>query len=575
MKTQQQIEHDVNHLIDAYVGRQIDRRSMMKGILATGGAAGLAMALPRLVLGQDATPAGTAMAAYDGPLADEQVLRLPAGEPAIMDPAVSFGDGSEVFFFYNLFEGLTGIDQKTGEVVPRMAESWEENEDATEFTFKIRENVMWSDGTPITANDFVTSWQRVLDPNTLSQYIPALYPILNAEAIANGEMEITDLGVQAVDDQTLVVQLGGPTPFFPLLATTWTFSPVPMHVIDEAGDQWVEAENIVTSGPYKLVEWNHNQNMVFELNENYYGEAPTVTRAEITLFEDQTTQAYIAFENDELDYAAPEGPDLDRVLADPVAMENVLQFTLSNCNFIVVDTRDEFGGQKAFRQALYKSIDRETLTQTVLNGQYDPASTVLPPDIMGYNPDAALTESDEEAAQLLADAGIDPASVNLELTYQNSPARVGIVAEYLQNRWQEALGITVTLAPIEANTYSDWRASREQQPYGVYTGSWGSDFGDPFNWHNQNFTSQADHYRNHWVNEEFDSLVAEAGVNTDTAEREQQYKEAEAILVEEAPIIPVYRTTAFRAVKPWVKDLYFQPILSVVHIRNVKIAPRD
>lgn len=324
-----------------------------------------------------------------------------------------------------------------------------------------------------------------------------------------------------------------------------------------------------------MVEWNHDQNIVLEVNENYYGEKPVLTRGEMIIYEDASTQSYIAFENDELDYAAPEGADLDRVLADPAAMENVVQFSLSNCNFIVVDTRDEFGSQKAFRQALYKSIDRDTLTGTVLKGQYDSAFTVLPPDIAGHNPDAALPESDEEAAQLLADAGIDPASVNLELTYQNSPARVGIVSEYLQNRWQEALGITVTLAPIESNTYIDWRASRETQPYMVYTGSWGSDFGDPSNWHNQNFTSQADHYRNHWVNEEFDALCAEAARNTDAASREEQYMQAEAILVEEAPIIPVYRTKAFRAVKPWVKDLYLQPILSVVHFRNVKIAPRD
>ncbi|HLU35072.1 MAG TPA: ABC transporter substrate-binding protein, partial [Thermomicrobiales bacterium] len=161
------------------------------------------------------------------------------------------------------------------------------------------------------------------------------------------------------------------------------------------------------------------------------------------------------------------------------------------------------------------------------------------------------------------------------IVYQNSPARYATVCEYLQSRWQEVLGITVTLEPIEANTYIDWRASRETQPYNLYTGTWGSDFGDPSNWHNQNFTSQADHYRNHWQNEEFDSLCAEAASNTDMDAREEQYRQAEAILVEEAPIIPMYRTKAFRAVKPWVKDLALQPILSSVHFRYVKIAPRD
>jgi ABC-type oligopeptide transport system substrate-binding subunit len=431
VKTQTQIAQDVNRLIDAYAAREIDRRSLMKGILAVGGAAGLAAALPRLVGAQSATPA----APYDGPLADEQIMRIPSGEPAIMDPGVSFG-GDELVVFFNIFEGLTGIDQRTGEVVPRMAESWEMNEDASEYTFTIRQGVMWSDGTPITAADFVASWQRVLDPNTLSQYIPALYPILNAQAIANGEMDLAELGAEAVDDYTLRVTLEGPTPYFPLLVTTWTYYPVPLHVIEAVGEQWVEAENIVCSGPYKMVEWNHDQSIILEANENYYGEAPTVTRAEIRLFEDASTQAYVAYENDELDYAAPEGPDLDRVLADPALSAEIVQFPLSNCYFLVVDTRDQFGSKVEFRQALYKSMNRQTLSETVLRNQVEPAATILPPDIMGYNPDAALPESVEEAVQLLTDAGIDPASVNLELTYQSSPARIGTVAEYLQNAWQ-------------------------------------------------------------------------------------------------------------------------------------------
>jgi oligopeptide transport system substrate-binding protein len=197
----------------------------------------------------------------------------------------------------------------------------------------------------------------------------------------------------------------------------------------------------------------------------------------------------------------------------------------------------------------------------------------MSPDIPGSLKDESpIAESPEEAAQLVADAGVDPASVNLELTYINSPARNKTVAEYLQATWQEVLGITVTLAPIEDAAYIDWRASRETQPFGVYTGSWGSDFVDPSNWINQNFTSQADHYRNHWVNAEFDEIAAAAVSNTNEEERIAQYQEAEAILVTEAPIIPLYRGKAVRAVKPYVKDVYFQSTLSVLHLRTVKIA---
>lgn len=568
------LDSRIDSMISAWADGLMDRRSLMKGILATGGAAALAGAMPKLVMGQQATPlAGPDIEEYDGELADEQVMRLPLSEPTTMDPGISYGD-SELSIFFNIFEGLTGVDMKTGEVVPRMAESWEENEDGSEFTFTIRQDVTWSDGTPINANDFVYSWTRVLDPNTLSEYIPAMYPIKNGEAIANGEMELEDFGVEAVDDYTLKVTLEGPTPYFPLLATTWTYSPVPKHVIDEVAEQWVEAENIVSSGPFKMVEWNHDQSIVLERNDEYYGEAPTLERAEYRLFEDPTTQAYIAFENEELDYAAPEGPDLDRVLEDPEASQKLLTFPLSSCFFVVCDTRTSPTDTLEFRQALYKSIDRELLTGTILNGQYEPAYTVLPPDIKGYNPDAALSTDVDEAVQLLSDAGIDPASVSIELVYLNSPARHKTVAEYLQSAWQDALGISVTLAPIEASSYIDWRASREEQEYNTYLGNWGSDFADASNWHNQNFTNAADHYRNHWLNEEFDSLVEEAASNTDEEERAQQYRDAEVIIVHDAPIIPMYRSKAFRAIQPWVKNLYMQPILSVVHLRNVKIAPR-
>jgi ABC-type oligopeptide transport system substrate-binding subunit len=128
------------------------------------------------------------------------------------------------------------------------------------------------------------------------------------------------------------------------------------------------------------------------------------------------------------------------------------------------------------------------------------------------------------------------------------------------------------MSPIEDSTYSDWRASRETQSFGVYTGSWGSDFADASNWFNQNFTSSADHYRNHWKNDEFDQICATAVGNTNAEERDAQYGQAEVILVDQAPIIPLLRDKAVRAVKPYVKDIYFQPVLSYVHLRTIKIA---
>jgi oligopeptide transport system substrate-binding protein len=552
---------------------QVDRRRLMKGLLAGGAVATLA-GIPRGFAVAQSTPEvpiAASPAPYDGSLAAEQVMRLPAGEPVTMDPGVSYGD-VEIDIFANVFEGLVGVDQRTGLVVPRAAESFEANADNTQYTFTIRQGAMWSDGTPLNANDFVYSWRRVLDPDTLSEYTAAIYPIKNAEAIDNGELELDQLGVAALDDYTLQVTLEAATPYFPLLATTWTYAAVPKHVIDAKGAEWVEAGNIVSSGPFMMTEWTHDQQITLVPNPNYYGDKPTLTKATYRIFEDTSTQAYIAYEAGELDYAEPDGPDLDRIFADPALSADLVQFPLSNTYFVVCDTTNAPTDQVAFRQALSKSIDRTTLATTILRGQYLPAPSVLPDNIPGHNPEAVLPESVPEAQQLLVDAGIDPAATTIELTYVSSPARYKTVAEYLQSTWQQNLGITVTLAPLESSAYSDWRASRETQTFGVYTGTWGSDFADASNWFNQNFTSQSDHYRTHWVNEEFDTLCATAAPNVDTAQRDGQYSQAEAILVEQAPIIPMYRGKAARAVKPYVKDLWFQPILSSPHLRNVKIA---
>ena len=152
----------------------------------------------------------------------------------------------------NLFEGLVFIDQRDGSLQMGVAEKMDVNDDQTEFTFMVRDGVTWSDGTPLNANDFEWSWKRVLDPETKSEYTTALYPLKNAVKIDQGEMALDELGVKAIDERTLQVTLEGPTPFFPLLAATWTYYPVPRHVVEESGEAWVEAGNMVSNGPYVL-----------------------------------------------------------------------------------------------------------------------------------------------------------------------------------------------------------------------------------------------------------------------------------------------------------------------------------
>lgn len=579
----QNLKAEMQHLLDDAFDHRSSRRTLMQRALAIGGAAGLAYVFPRAVMGQEATPGaspaagGSAVAGLHIPapegaeLADEQVLRLAITEPRNMDPGVSTGY-DELAIFFNIFDGLTGVDMVTGEVVPRCAESWEANADVTQYTFTLRQDLKWSNGDPINAHDFEYSWKRVMNPDTMSLYRPAMHVIKNGAAIDSetDPMDFNELGVKATDDYTLVVDMEGPTPFFPLLTSTWTYAPVPQKVVEDKGDSWSEAENIVSNGPYKMTEWNHDQNIVLELNENYYGEKPTITRGEYTIFPDDSTQEYISFENDELDIAAPTGPDLERAMADPEAAKNIHTFAQSNCRFITCDAKTAPTDNADFRRAIYAAIDRDVIAKDILKGEMVPAFNVVPSDIPGNNPDAVNPAGEDAAKAAFAASGLDAASTTMEYSYRVD-STTKLVAEYIEQRVPQVLGIKVKLNPVEPAAWNDYVNSRKDQPFNTKYGSWGSDFADPSNWHNQNFVSQSDHYSLSWKNDEYDALCAKAVGEPDPAKRAELYQQAEVILVNDAAYIPVYRSLAFEAVKPYVVDLHMQPILAYVHLRYPKI----
>jgi oligopeptide transport system substrate-binding protein len=517
-----------------------------------------------------AAPAGSAVAAAPQPtkpanLADKQIFRYVDVEPPTFDPQV----GSSPYNMPQMFEGLVQVDWTNNQIVPAHAISYEANSDATVWTFKLRPGLKWSDGTPLTAKDFEYSVKRVPDPKIASKYTAAVQNLKNGTEIAAGKATPDTLGVKAVDASTVQFTLVAPTPFFPLLASTWSYYAVPQQVIEKFGDKWLEAGNAMGSGPYLQKEWKHDQLQAFETNPNYWGPKPIITRVECHIYPDATylTQGLAAYENNEVDTAQVQASDYARVLKDANLSKEMKGFPGSSTYMLHWDTTSKPTSDVKVRQALALGFDRQSLIDVVLQKYYIDAPTVLPPDIAGYNPGAALTGGVDKAKQLISDAGFAGGQgwpTDFTIVY-SANATVKLVLEYLQAQWKQNLGINVALNSLESKAYVDWRVSRKTQPYtGGHFGQWGSDYGDPFNWHNFLFASDTDFYNTHWKNDQFDTIVAAAKGMTDKDARTKQYQMAEQILVTEQPHLPLYHGQSFFVIKPNLQGIYHPAILGTV-----------
>ncbi|MBI3979260.1 MAG: peptide ABC transporter substrate-binding protein [Chloroflexi bacterium] len=521
-----------------------------------------------------ATTAPTAAPAAN--LARDQVLRLPSGEPPTIDPGLAT-DTVSVDVIVNLFEGLLEFDAN-GKAIPLVAESWEISKDGTVYTFKLRKGPTWSDGTPVTAKDFEYAWKRNLDPKTASDYGYMLYPIKGAEAYNTGKAtDPSSVGVQAKDDQTLVITLVEPAAYFLRLASTWTAMPLPKAAIEKNGDKWTEPANIVTNGPFKLTSWKHGQEMVLDRNDKYWGTKPTLAKVQYRLFadSDQTqTQVLAAYENGEIDalgtYPIPP-TDVDRILKDAKLSKEVRVNDVSGTYFLVPNSAKKPFDNKDVRKALSLAIDPKAVID-VLKSPSKPADTLMPPGILGRNPSAyAPRPNVNMAKEFLAKAGYPNGQGFPEFTYTyNTSASHKAVAEYLQEVWSKQLGVKVKLENMEWKVFLKWR---KEANYDMYRGGWLSDYEDPNNWFNVLLDSaqSGEVFSPHWKNEKFDQLVRQARGEADEKKREDLYKQADAIIADEMPFIPIYYNTGREMVKPYVDGWNKTRVLDLVYFKNIRV----
>ena len=464
----------------------------------------------------------------------EQTLIWNLGsDPKTIDPGLNAAsDGGHVT--NNTFEGL--MREIDGKLEPAMAESYTISEDGMTYTFIIRDGVKWSDGQPVTANDFEYAWNRVVDPVTASEYA-WIFDEVNVDSW------------KAIDEKTLEVKLTSPTPYFVGLTAFYTFFPVRQDMVETAAEGvWAtNPETAVSNGPFKVTSFKTGDRIVLEPNENYWrADEVKLEKIEVLMIVDQAT-ALTGYESGQIQILDDmPSAEIPRLLAeDPTFM--ILPQDASY--YYSFNTQVEPMNDVKVRKALSLSIDRQAIVETVTKAGQIPAHSLIPGGHLDTNGDVfnevsgtydiAPTAKVEEAQALLAEAGYPggegfPA---LEIMYNTSEGHKNI-AEAIQEMWKQNLGIDVTLTNQEWAVFQD---SRIEHNFQIARAGWIGDYSDPMTYLGM-FTSGGTNNYSQWDNEEFDALL-EASKTASGQERFEILYAADKLLSESYAIMPIYYYT--------------------------------
>jgi len=556
-----------------------------------------------LVLGSCAPPA-----AYFGKIEppDEAVLRVGNGaDPASLDPHRAPGSVEEQILI-NLFEGLTEYDPVTLDPIPAVAESWEVDERATRFRFHLRRTARWSNGRSVTAWDFVYSWRRALAPETASPNAYLLYYIKNAEAYNTGKVKVRDrrtgrfltdewgrelmlsadelnrirradvtarplpevqrrlrgvpweavpvgaedVGVRALDDVTLEVEMETPTAFFLKLTASGVYRPVPREAIERYGRAWTRPEHMVSNGPFRLVEFTPGRRVVLEKNPLYWDAARVrLQRAVFYPYDEATTLLNL--------YKAGEVDVLVSGLLPPYALRQLREkrdyvsgpYLLSY--FLLVNVRRPPLSDWRVRKALALAIDRERLCQRVLAAGQRPSGTLTPSDFQGLYPRPSGIGYDPARARRLLDAAGYPEGRGLRLRFlYNAGALHTQIAEAIEADWRRVFpSIRVELIAQEWQVYLDTvRLGR----FDIARRSFSADFSDPTSFLDSMLSTSPNNPTG-WANPTYDRLLGQANAEPDPRRRMVLLARAEEVLLGDVPIIPIYSSVASFLLKPYVR----------------------
>ena len=470
-----------------------------------------------------------------------QVIKYVLGaDPETLDPAKMTGL-PEGTIANAIFEGLTRYD-KDGKIAPGMAESWEVSDDGKTYTFHLRD-AKWSDGTPVTANDFKYAWLRALSPELASEYAYQLYYIKGAEAYNSGKGKAEDVAITVVDDKTLKVELTEPAPQFLGLTAFQTLYPLKKEAVDANPDFKVEGDKkIVGNGPFVIESYKSKDKIVFKKNPNYW-DAGSVKLAELQfLLIDDAKTALTMFENGEVDIIddIPTG-DMPRL-----KQEGKLKIypSLSSYFYRFNTTKKPFNDVRV-RKAFAMAIERQPIIDTILQAEQKPAFAFVPygiPDADGKDfrengGNAFFKEDVAEAKKLLAEAGYPNGKGFPEVTILfNTSEGHKMIAEAIQQMWKKNLGVNVKILNQEWQVYL---TMEDKLQYDIARAGWAADYVDPMTFLDM-FVTNGGNNDTGWSNKKYDELIKKAKSTNDQAVRMQAMHEAEKILMDEMPIAPIY-----------------------------------
>jgi oligopeptide transport system substrate-binding protein len=549
-----------------------------------------AFAALALVLAACSTPSGSSSgepsasgpAATDGgsaPTAD-QVLRVDiGGEPPSLDPTQAT-DSASIVVLRSITYPLAYFDENLA-VVPGLAESWDISEDGTQITYHLKDGITYSNGDPIVAGDFVYSWKRLIDPRVAAGYSYIMADVVGGEDLLGAtcleiaaedppescdeESEVLSdadidgmldaFGVSAPDDQTFVVDLARPAAYFVYISALWTTVPLQQSWVESEG--FTEAENYVSSGPMQLDTWEHNARIVLTPNPNWNGDEVTIDRVEMSMIQDPAA-SLAAYEADELDLGSVPSEEVPRIQDDPELSQEVLTGDVLSIYYMGYDLKNPdgiFTKSVNMRHAFDEAVDKETMIATTFSGIGTVACGLVPPGMPGFQDcDTIGNPYDVDKAKADFQAGLDELGLTadtlpaLEIGF-NTDANHEAKVDFLVEQWRQAFGVEVSPVGLEWGAYLDRLA---EDPFDIFRLGWGADYPHPNNFLTDLISCQSGNNNMGYCNEDVDALLQEAAVTPDLEDQVPIYNQAQEMVMEDTPIIPLRFATRFSLVKPWV-----------------------